>query len=97
MTWRHYLLLFVIGFLVPYGISRFQTMPGYMDADYYFVGGVQLANGKGFSEPYIWNYLDNPSGLPHPSHTYWIHLRGRTPRIHSSFCIDSVINRCACL
>jgi hypothetical protein len=74
MNWRHYLILFVVGLLVPFGISRFQAMPGYMDADYYFVGGIQLAEGKGFTEPYLWNYLDNPTGLPHPSHTYWMPL-----------------------
>jgi hypothetical protein len=74
MNWRHYLILFIVGLLVPFGISRFQSMPGYMDADYYFVGGMQLAEGKGFTEPYLWNYLDNPSGLPHPSHTYWMPL-----------------------
>jgi hypothetical protein len=45
-----------------------------MDADYYFAGGLQLANGHGFSEPYLWNYLDDPAGLPHPSHTYWMPL-----------------------
>src|SRR4029453_16727486 len=45
-----------------------------MDADYYFAGGVQLASGKGFTEPYIWNYLSDPQGLPHPSHTYWMPL-----------------------
>ncbi|HEX5838729.1 MAG TPA: hypothetical protein VFY26_12930, partial [Anaerolineales bacterium] len=74
MNWRHYLILFIIGLLVPFGISRFQSLPGYMDADYYFVGGVQLAEGQGFSEPYLWNYLDDPQGLPHPSHTYWMPL-----------------------
>jgi hypothetical protein len=74
MNWRHYLILFVVGLLVPFGVSRFQTLPGYMDADYYFVGGMQLAEGKGFTEPYIWNYLDDPQGLPHPSHTYWMPL-----------------------
>lgn len=74
MNWRHYTILFVIGFIVPFGVSRFQSLPGYMDADYYFVGGMQLAQGKGFSEPYLWNYLDDPSGLPHPSHTYWMPL-----------------------
>lgn len=74
MNWRHYVVLFVIGLLVPFGVSRFQTLPGYMDADYYFSGGVQLANGHGFTEPYLWNYLDNPSDLPHPSHTYWMPL-----------------------
>lgn len=74
MNWRHYLILFATGLIVPFGISRFQTLPGYMDADYYFVGGIQLAEGKGFTEPYLWNYLDDPQGLPHPSHTYWMPL-----------------------
>jgi hypothetical protein len=74
MSWRHYLILFLVGLIVPFGISRFQSMPGYMDADYYFVGGIQLAEGRGFTEPYLWNYLDDPTGLPHPSHTYWMPL-----------------------
>jgi len=74
MNWRHYAILFLIGLSVPFAVSRFQTLPGYMDADYYFAGGVQLANGHGFSEPYLWNYLDDPAGLPHPSHTYWMPL-----------------------
>jgi hypothetical protein len=26
------------------------------------------------SEPVLWNYLDDPSGLPHPSHAYWMPL-----------------------
>lgn len=74
MNWRHYAILFVVGWSVPFAISRFQSLPGYMDADYYFAGGLQLAQGHGFTEPYIWNYLDNPAGLPHPSHTYWMPL-----------------------
>ena len=74
MNWRLYALLFAIGLIVPLAVSQFQTLPGYMDADYYFAGGVQLASGKGFTEPYIWNYLSNPQGLPHPSHTYWMPL-----------------------
>jgi hypothetical protein len=74
MSWRHYALLFLIGLVVPFTVSRFQDMPGYMDADYYFAGGVQLAQGRGFTEPYLWNYLDDPRGLPHPSHTYWMPL-----------------------
>lgn len=51
-----------------------QGAPGYMDAEYYYAGGLQLAQGKGFSEPFLWNYLDQPVGLPHPSHTYWMPL-----------------------
>lgn len=74
MNWRHYIILFIVGLLVPFAVSRFQTMPGYMDADYYFAGGIQLAEGKGFTEPYLWNYLDDPQSIPHPSHTYWMPL-----------------------
>jgi hypothetical protein len=74
MNWRHYAILFVIGLSVPFAVSRFQSLPGYMDADYYFAGGLQLAKGQGFTEPYLWNYLDDPAGLPHPSHTYWMPL-----------------------
>jgi hypothetical protein len=74
MNWRYYGVLFLLGLLVPFAISRFQSLPGYMDADYYFSGGVQLAEGHGFTEPYLWNYLDDPVSLPHPSHTYWMPL-----------------------
>src|SRR5258706_2648873 len=74
MNWRHYIVLFVIGLAVPIAVSRYQTLPGYMDADYYFAGGIQLATGKGFTEPYIWNYLADPVSLPTPSHAYWMPL-----------------------
>lgn len=74
MKRRQYAILFAVGLLVPFIISRFQDLPGYMDADYYFAGGIQLAQGKGFTEPYIWNYLSDPQGLPNPSHTYWMPL-----------------------
>ena len=74
MNRRSYIILFVVGLIVPLVISRFQDLPGYMDADYYFAGGIQLAQGKGFTEPYIWNYLSDPPALPNPSHTYWMPL-----------------------
>lgn len=74
MSWRIYTLLFVLGLVVASGIASLQDLPGYLDSDYYFVGGLQLVEGKGFTEPFLWNYLDDPSGLPHPSHTYWYPL-----------------------
>ena len=74
MTRRDLALLFIIGLIVPLAIAQFQSLPGYMDADYYFGGGIQLAKGNGFTEPYLWNYLDDPAGLPHPSHAYWMPL-----------------------
>ena len=52
-------------------IVALQPVPGYMDAAYYYAGGKQLAGGHGFSDPFLWNYLDHPQGLPHPSNSYW--------------------------
>ncbi len=74
MTRRDLLLLFLFGLAVPLAIAQFQSLPGYMDADYYFGGGIQLAKGNGFTEPYIWNYLSDPPDLPQPSHAYWMPL-----------------------
>jgi hypothetical protein len=74
MTWRAYLLLFVTGLAASSLVSAFQNAPGYMDADYYYAGGARLADGSGFSEAFLWNYLDDPAGLPHPSHAYWMPL-----------------------
>lgn len=74
MRWRDLIILFLIALGVLLVASRWVSSPGYMDADYYFAGGLQLAGGKGFQEPFLWNYLDQPAGLPHPSHTYWMPL-----------------------
>ena len=48
--------------------------PGYMDADYYMANGQVLAAGLGWQEPFLWNYLNDPQGLPQPSHQYWMPL-----------------------
>jgi 4-amino-4-deoxy-L-arabinose transferase-like glycosyltransferase len=48
--------------------------PGYMDAAYSYDIALSLARGDGFVEPFLWNYLDDPAGLPHPSHLYWMPL-----------------------
>jgi hypothetical protein len=69
-----YWLLFIAALIVPIAVTFLQPVPGYMDADYYYAGGTQLAAGFGFQEPFIWNYLDHPSGLPHPSNAYWYPL-----------------------
>lgn len=74
MSWRTYLVLALLAFGLSFFVAQFQSFPGYLDSDYYFAGGVQLAEGRGFTEPYLWNYLDDPQGLPHPSHTYWMPL-----------------------
>ena len=48
--------------------------PGYMDAAYYVDSALSLHEGSGFSLPVIWNYLEDPAGIPHPSHLYWMPL-----------------------
>ncbi|WP_420628346.1 glycosyltransferase family 39 protein [Candidatus Leptofilum sp.] len=48
--------------------------PTYMDAYYYTSNGQRLAAGDGFTELVIWQYLDDPAGVPTPSHSYWMPL-----------------------
>lgn len=69
-----YLLLGAAGLTLALVMAILQTGPGYMDAEYYTAGAINLTNGNGFWEPYIWNYLDNPQSLPHPAFTYWMPL-----------------------
>lgn len=72
MSRRRQALLLGLGALV-YGLAALWVRaPGYMDADYYLATGLQIARGHGLTEPFLWNYLDDPAGLPHPSHLYWM-------------------------
>ncbi len=71
---QDYVLLYVLGLALALGVSLVQRVPGYTDAEYYFSGGLRLFQGKGFTEMILWNYLDDPVGLPHPSHAYWMPL-----------------------
>jgi hypothetical protein len=52
----------------------FQSVPGYMDAEYYLSNAIQLVDNEKLTEPFLWNYLDNPAGLPHPAFSYWMPL-----------------------
>ncbi len=72
MKKQDYLALFIFEIMIILLVGAFQKAPGYMDAEYYFSGGRRLAEGFGFSEDFLWNYLDDPQGLPHPSHGYWM-------------------------
>lgn len=71
---RTLVLLLIAGLVLQFGVVLLVQTPGYMDAEYYFAGGQQLYWGNGFWEPFLWNYLDDPAGLPHISHTYWMPL-----------------------
>jgi hypothetical protein len=69
-----WLVLAAIGLLVQGFWALRQQQPTYMDAYYYATNGQRLAAGEGFTEQIIWQYLDDPAGLPAPSHTYWMPL-----------------------
>lgn len=73
-VWTQYLILGSAGLAFALAAAILQTGPGYMDAEYYTAGAINLTNGNGFWEPYLWNYLDNPQSLPHPAFTYWMPL-----------------------
>jgi hypothetical protein len=66
--------LFVLALAVRLITAVLIPRPGYMDAAYYAAGAVHLARGGGLSEPFLWNYLDNPAGIPHPGFLYWMPL-----------------------
>ena len=72
------LILFLVGLLVFGVAAALIPAPGYMDAEYYFATAGQLARGDGFVEPFVWNFLSTPAGLPAPSHTYWQPLASLT-------------------
>lgn len=83
------LVLLAIGLLVAAIAAVGVSSPGYMDAEYYFVTGLEISQGDGFVEPFIWNYLNEPSGLPHPSHGYWMPLTSLLVAIPTLFSSQS--------
>lgn len=71
---RAYLLLFLVTLAFRLATALPLTYAGYMDASYAMHVAENLARGRGFVEDVLWNYLDNPAGLPHPSNLYWMPL-----------------------
>lgn len=71
---KRYLLLFLCAFCSISILTFWQSSPGYMDAEYYYMGAVRLYRGCGFTEDILWNFLNIPDSLPQPSHTYWMPL-----------------------
>ena len=74
MKKKDYLILSILQLCVILCVARYQTIPGNIDADYYFMGAVRLAQGHGFTENYIWNYFNDPTSIPQPSFSYWMPL-----------------------
>ena len=68
---RDAFFLFALALAVNGAAAVFIRTPGYMDAAYYFAGGLRLVRGFGLSEPYLWNYLSGLDSLPVPGALYW--------------------------
>lgn len=68
--WQDFVWLAVLGLLVQAFWAARVPEPAYLDSYYYTTNGARLAAGQGFTEMVLWQYLDMPTGLPAPSHTY---------------------------
>jgi hypothetical protein len=73
ISFPRYLSLYILSLSILLGVAAFQDTPGYMDAEYYQAGGFSI-NTWLWQEPFIWNYLDDPAGLPHQGFSYWMPL-----------------------
>jgi len=73
--WTDLAVLFALALLIRTLAALPQQQPNYMDAAYSYVNAVNLAEGRGFVEDFLWNYLGHPKQPPpHPSHLYWMPL-----------------------
>ncbi len=73
MSPRLLLFLLLSGLLIFGAVYLLEPAPGYMDADYYALDGLRIAKGE-TGEPFLWHYLDDPAGIPHPAFSYWMPL-----------------------
>ena len=74
MNKKESLLLFVVSLIFFGALAALQTVPGYMDAEYYFGQAINFSQGHGFQEYFIWNYLNDPAGIPAAGFTFWLPL-----------------------
>jgi hypothetical protein len=72
--WRPLWVLLALSLAMRLLTAWLLGQPGYTDAYYYAVGARQVCDGKGFQEPFIWNYLAPPEEIPHPGYRYWMPL-----------------------
>ncbi len=69
---------YILLFFITLGLRVATALPlqqaGYMDASYAMHVAENIVKGRGLVEDVLWNYLDDPTGLPHPSNLYWMPL-----------------------
>jgi hypothetical protein len=82
---RDFLFIYFIAVVVITTAGLLQRSAGYMDAEYYASIGAGIREGDGFNQNFLWNYLDDPTGIPHPSNTYWMPLASILSTISVTF------------
>ena len=73
-TRRDVLILLFISLAIRLIMAALTFRPGYMDTAYYAAGAMRIAQGEGLTESFLWNFLDNPPGVPHIGFLYWMPL-----------------------
>jgi 4-amino-4-deoxy-L-arabinose transferase-like glycosyltransferase len=68
------LLVFGVVFTLYFVVALTAETPGRNDGLVYYHVAQSLVAGEGLSQPYIWNYLAFPRGLPTPAFGYWMPL-----------------------
>lgn len=72
ISWRVLAAIYLASLAVRILTALPLQQPGYFDAYFYYDVAEELSQGRGFSAPFLWNYLDEPQSLPHPTNTYWM-------------------------
>ena len=60
--------------LVKLHVNAIRTGVNHGDSSFYYVVAKNLATGRGFVLDYIWNFWNDPRGLPAPSNDWWMPL-----------------------
>ena len=66
--------LFLLTLVVRMLTALPQQQPHYFDAYFYYDVAENLSLGRGFVVDFIWNYLQAPDAVTHPSNLYWMPL-----------------------
>jgi hypothetical protein len=68
------LAVFLLALIVRVLTALPQEQPHYFDAYFYYNVAENLHLGRGFVVDFIWNYLQAPATVTHPSNLFWMPL-----------------------
>jgi hypothetical protein len=64
----------VATFVCKLVVNEPRTSVNHGDVAFYYTVARNLAEGRGFTIDYIWNFWDHPQGFPTPSNVWWMPL-----------------------